>query len=381
MKFKAGLSALIFFCASTAFGAHEMSFDKILSLPLEKSIEKTFDVSIYISQKSQWQEKEILSRLEEANKALSTCKLGMRHLYIYGWKPSNPKLRVDDYRSKKIFYDGLRHASFKSKKVTAVQLFYFEDYLNSFSSGPSLPLAVYPDPKLETEAYNTAWFPFKSAQRARQSGFKYNEEAHEIGHILLKQGHDHSGDFNILANDSKKRAAVFSKAQCEAIKKSEFLNPKPSDQFLPLLSAYYQNYSFDFYMSDWCSRNTINLAKDFDRHFSLAAHKAYAVYVLHKRKGTSFYPQKARDKNVGWKFHAFLVVDGFALDLDFGSKPEVVSLDKYLLEMFPDSLYDLQFQARSALDSPGFMYIDVRKSFDDENAKIFNAEELLNFIL
>jgi hypothetical protein len=372
--------ALFTFYTTVTLAAHEMSFDKVYSLPNTGKGEKYFDVSVYISEKSQWQEDKIKERLVEANQVLNTCSVGIRHVYVHKWLPSNQLLRVDDYKSQKKFYDGIRYAGEKSKKVTPIQLFYFEDYLESFTSGPSVPLAVYQNPKIVNEAFDTAWFPYKSAQRSKTSGHLYNEEAHELGHILLRQGHDHTGRANILANNSNSRSLNFSEDQCEALIKTELLQTDPSLNFYPLLSTYFQKYSNRYYMKDWCSRNILNLAKDFELLHGFDDHRVFALYVVHKNKGQSFLPMKARSKGDRWKFHALLVVDGYVLDLDFGKSPRVLRIDDYLTEMFTDKLSDLKFQIRSPLDSPGFTYLELSDSFESPKAKVLDAEGLVDFL-
>lgn len=371
------------FILSTLFtfslaAAHEMAFDQVISFTsIPKSSDK-LDISIYISKKSKWDLKEIKKRWEQANIALKSCNTSIENAFIYSWNPSRPLLRVDDYVSSKTYYDGMRYASVKSKKATPMQFFYFKNYLESFTSGPSIPLAIYPDSSLEPDTFNTAWFPYESAQRLKEKNiFRYNEESHEMGHILLGKGHDQSGDLNIMANNSGKRTLNFNKQQCVSIRDYFRARQNLSDKLFPLFSIYYDTYKKDFYMSDWCSRNVNNLAHAYDKIYNISHYDAYAVYVVNKNDGESFYPKKARKRNIGWKFHAFLVINGHVLDLDYSKKPTILTVSEYLNKMFNGDTDKLLFQLRSPLNTPGFTYQEVLKSFKTNKDNVLNSKEFL----
>ncbi len=356
-----------------------MGFEEIWALNKASPVTHSFDLSVYISKKSAWTKQGIRSRLEKANQALGTCGVGIQHVYVHDWLPSNPKLRVDDYISDKKYYDGLRHASVKSKKVTAIELFYFEDYSENFQSGPSVPLAIYPSPKLEPATYNTAWFPYSSAQRLFSRGSSYNEEAHEIGHIFLQSGHDHSGAENIMANNSKKRTSFFTKNQCETIRNHPAIGSSAISRMSSLFSTYYQKYSRAFYMSDWCSRNVLNLSRALYRFFDMNPNQTFAVFAVHKEAERSFKPLRARQgRLVSWKFHAFLVIDGWVFDLDYSDQPQVVPLREYLQNMFGNQANDLRFQLRDPLDGSTITYNEVLKSFQTSKTRRFNNFELID---
>jgi len=207
----------VFFFFNITLADSSVRLENVVVLPILEGQQKHFDVSVYVSESSSWSEKEVLARMAEANLVFNSCKLGINKVYIFAWKPMAPLIRVDDYVSNLDHIDGMQQASADSMKLTSIQLFYFEDYLESFSSGASLPLAIYSHTDLAPVAFNTAWFPYRSYQRLKKPTKIYNEEAHEIGHILLESGHDHSGASNILANDSNLRTPRFSSAQCTQI--------------------------------------------------------------------------------------------------------------------------------------------------------------------
>ncbi len=356
-----------------------MAFKKVWPLQPSQAQPYQLDVSIYISEKSQWQEHEIQERLIRANRALATCNVGVQNVYVHDWLPSQEKLRVDDYVSEERHYDGIRHAALKAKQVAPIKLFYFSTYLENFTSGPALPLALYPDPNIEPVAFNTAWFPYQSAQRLRTgAASSYSEEAHELGHILLQVGHDHSGQANIMANDSQKRAPYFTKAQCSQIINHPSVIQNLRQRLFPLFASYNQRYGIDFYMNDWCSRNTLNLSQAIAGLFDWDILQARTVYAIHQIEGQSIRPQRARKSKVGWKFHAFLLIDGYVLDLDYGKSPQIVEVDEYLQAMFGDQAQDLKFQLRDPLDASTITYLEVKKSFEANESRVISAAALVD---
>lgn len=362
-----------------SFGAHEMTYDEVWTLEAKVPEPHQIDLSIYISERSQWDKQQIRDRLEEANLAFVSCNVAINNVYVHRWRPSNPHLRVDDYRSDSKYFDGIREAAHKSKQINPIKLFYFENYINSFTSGPALPIAIYPDPQLEPAAFNTAWFPYQSAQRLRPIGNSYNEEAHEIGHIMLQAGHDHSGENNIMANDSEIRGLRFNKDQCEIIRRHPAIVNNLEEKIYPLFSTFYQTYSKNFYMTDWCSRNVLNLSRAFDHLFKLDNYQVSAVFAIHKNPDQSFFPLNARKAEFGWKFHAFLLVNGMVLDMDYGDKAEIVPIQLYLNIMFGEQVKDLIFQLRNPLDNKALTYQEVLKSFEDDHALSMTVSDLVAY--
>ncbi|MCB0408410.1 MAG: hypothetical protein KDD34_09415 [Bdellovibrionales bacterium] len=358
---------ILFLFGFQCLAAHEMTFDEVWNLNNTSLNKLNFDISIYLSTKSSWTKKEIQSRLKQANNVFQTCSIQLRHVYVYSWKSSEQNVRVDEFKSDDLFYDGVRLASEKSMHATPLQLFYFNDYLEPFTSGPSLPFAIYPDNKVEETTFNTAWFPYFSAQRQKHAHDQYSEEAHEIGHILLRQGHDHSGMSNIMANDSKKRTPYFNKEQCHQLSQSFiFKSQSLIEDIYPIFNIYYATYSKDFYMADWCSRNSLNLAQAIQTITPIESIDLKIVYVIHKNQGQSLYPLQARARGVSWKFHAFLLVnDRWVLDLDYTDHPQIVSIDKYLPSMFGTQVKDLKLKKRDPTNPPGFTYQDILKVFND----------------
>lgn len=378
---------LVLIYSSLGFTAQEMSFRKAWTNPTGDASGGMvpLDISVYISQQSEWSESEVISRLVEANRSLNTCGYFLDLVFFFNWNFTNELLRVDDYFSDDIFYDGIRFASQKSFKVTPIQLFYFQNYLEPFTSGPAVPLAIYPKSDNYDYTFNTTWFPFKSAQRLLQKQnqepyFNYNEEAHEIGHILLKDGHDHSGKPNIMANSSTLRDPIFLKSQCQNI---EIPTSPESPQgavsrLFPIVKLFFLNYSKDFYMSDWCSRNVSNFYKMTEKLHPKFLEKLEVVYALHKNNGESFYPLKSRRPEVAWKFHAFLYFEGWVIDLDFTNEAKIVKIKDYIDEMFGVSQAEnLHFVFNSENQSIGYSYQDIL-SYSQQNRKKWSYRELIN---
>ncbi len=373
----------ILFSLQFIWAAHEMSSDEIRVLPPLSTKISTFDISVYISEKSSWNKKEVEERLIQANQVFQTCGLGIGRVYFHRWLPSQQLVRTDEIIKESPYYDGMSEAARKSLKVTPLQLFYFEDYLEPFTYGGSVPLAVYPEDYIAQHLHNTAWFPYRSAQRRKSAkSFQYSEEAHELGHILLQKGHDHSGDENIMANNSQKRIPHFSFEQCQ-----NFLFPRTyntsdycsqqSNELYPLLATYYKTYKKDYYMTDWCSRNSLNLAQG-ALQVGLASHNdLQIVYTYISESADLLKPLKARGNNPQWRFHVFVLSQGMVLDLDYNNKPTVMNLEDYLIDMWGDEqLSKMSFQIRGLNDTPAITYAEFKNSLNDPFFPVLNAREL-----
>ncbi len=361
---------LILSFSMSAGAAHEVAFDEVWKLNDSHPLKKDLDLSLYISERSDWRKSKIKSRLLRANEILNTCEVQIARVYVHSWLPSNPLLRLDEYISESKHYDGLRHASYKSRKVTDLQLFYFKDYYEGMTSGPALPLAVYPSERIEPVTFNTAWFPYLSAQRLRPQGFKYNEEAHEIGHILLQTGHTHHEHENILANESEKRRPLFLPHQCNKLRQHPSLKEGLKEKVYPLFASYFHTYSRDFYMTDWCSRNTQNLSQALHSLFAKEDLNAKQVFLMHKEEGRSLYPHQARKFISGWRFHSFLLLDNnWVLDLDYGKTPQIIPFKQYLTSMFEEEFQELKYILVDPAENRAITYHEVSALFSARSSK------------
>jgi hypothetical protein len=89
------------------------------------------------------------------------------------------------------------------------------------------------------------------------------------------------------------------------------------------------------YQSLWCPTNVFNLLKRLDQaHVDLS--NARVWYILPTPDGSEgvVHPRVARPTDNGrsvreWSFHVVLEIDGRILDLDFTSRPDVVSVVSY----------------------------------------------------
>ena len=89
------------------------------------------------------------------------------------------------------------------------------------------------------------------------------------------------------------------------------------------------------YQSLWCPTNIFNLLKRLDQaHVDLS--RANVWYILPNADGSEgvIHPRVARPTEDGktpreWAFHVVLELDGRIMDLDFTSKPDVVSVVSY----------------------------------------------------
>lgn len=69
---------------------------------------------------------------------------------------------------------------------------------------------------------NTAWMTFFSSV-LEYPDLAYSIEAHELGHILLNEGHDFSEDKNLMSYEGLLNAKILTEDQCAKIKTSELV--------------------------------------------------------------------------------------------------------------------------------------------------------------
>ena len=94
------------------------------------------------------------------------------------------------------------------------------------------------------------------------------------------------------------------------------------------------------YQSLWCPTNVFNLLKRLDQaHVDLS--NARVWYILPAEDGSEgvIHPRVARASENGrpvreWSFHVVLEISGRILDLDFTSRPDVVSVISYAAAMW-----------------------------------------------
>ncbi len=372
-----------------ALAASSSQFSSVWETEKTAQTPREMDVSAFIEKDSQWKIAEIEKRILTANQVLASCGLRIRNVYFHKWDLTPNLLRIDDIESTieditEKFYDGMRYTSQQTNRVTAIQLFYFEDYLNPHTYGGSVPLSVYGD-KFPLPLQNSVWFPYNSAQRRKFGESQYSEEAHEIGHILTRKGHDHSGASNVMANSSVLRAPGFSSEQC-----ASFLIPahtayiqsckNSSEAIFPLFSSYFNSYSDKTYMNTWCSRNSDNLQKAILALNLASADRVKGLYITHKDKNQRLYPLNSRQPNSRWPFHAALLVDDMVLDMDYTNRPTLVKLDEYLEKMWGNAAADLEFQLRPSGRLSGYTRVEVFETFKNNTFPEYTKAELLAWV-
>lgn len=360
----------------SAHAQHEISLGEIWRPDRLNTVAKTIQISAVVSKKSLWTKNEIQDRIHRANRVLASCDIQIDAVFFQDWNPVQPKIRVDDLNDGSLFFDGMSEAATKTVTTTDLNLYYFETYLEPFTSGPALPLAVYSSSSTRPHLDNTAWFPYYSHQRLLKSADEqYSEEAHELGHLLLQQGHDFSDEPNIMAHSSDLRSETFSPEQCQRIRQSELVdetNPRGIDLSLGVLKSlfayHFFSYGHEHYMNNYCLRNSLNfrakaiafarggarentLVEDLrrkpsniDSSNSTSIKNFNVVLVRNLNTQLSIFPLVQRYGASKWQFHAFVVIDGLVYDADFSDRPTVLPLDEYLFKMFgPEQTLQLEF--------------------------------------
>lgn len=340
-------------------------------------------VAVYSLENSSWTKEMIQERIRRANEALKTCNYEIAFVDYFQLKTDFRKIRVDDYDAE-YFPDGMKKLSQVQNSFSAdFNLFYFEDYVIPFSSAGTFPLAFPANYKnLPPTLVDTAWFPYQTSAQRQKRVLPYSEEAHELGHLLLRQGHDTSGVANIMADNSKMRTNSFSASQCERfIKPLSRQVPKSCQslytQLQPLFFKHYETYNPGHYMAQWCVRNSQNLYRTLAPQDFVKGKVVHAVYMIHKDEQSSLKPRMARWKAASWSNHAFLIFDGLVLDQDFTDGPAILPLDAYIQKMWGEAANDSVFQVRNAQDIEGYTNLEVRHSFKSQKFPVMDLKGLL----
>lgn len=338
---------------------------------------RDFTLDLYVIEGSKWSKPELQARMQKMNEALRSCGAEAAFVNYHEIDSTIPLPRVDDLDSTDLG-DGMQALSKKFPSPNP-RLFYFDDYLESFTSGATYPLAVFEGVKGMPKSLNdTAWFPFLTSARREKRELQYSEEAHELGHVLLRRGHDFSDAPNVLTNNSALRLNSFTPEQCAAFhlpKAPATSCEKEKQELMPIVSEYFLTYRNTHYMATWCVRNSKNLYGALERA-GLGAN-TYAVLMIHRDRESSIFPMAARWRAESWSNHGFLVKDGLALDLDFTEGPAVLSLEKYLDLMWGEQ--DIRYQVRPAAAIDEFTNLGVRRSFDEGKYPEFDRAGLLEF--
>lgn len=330
-------------------------------------IKNDLRLNVYALENSSWTADAIRDRLRFMNEALRSCGYEVSFVEFHLVSAEFSKVRVDDLDPEEAA-GGMKQLSALGADAPGFRFYYFEDYVESFSSGGIFPVSIPEDSKVVQPLKGTAWFPLQTSAKRQKRSLPYSEEAHELGHLLLREGHDSSGDENILADNSRLRRNAFSPAQC-----ARFRAPPPKklspqcgsarDALYPVFSRYYETYDQAHYMAQWCVRNSQNLYRALKAEGATGDQPVYAVYMIHREEDSSLKPRMARWNAESWSNHAFLLVDGLVLDQDFTDGPEIVPLAEYMRQMWGDRAKDYRFQVRDASRINAYTNLAVRESF------------------
>lgn len=351
----------------------------------ESSQEKSFSLSVFAFENSNWTREEIKNRIERMNLALKGCGYVASEVHFYAIKSAYQKVRVDEY-DKVALPDGMKRIASKVVTGTHFNFFYFENYLESFSSGGVFPMAIIDGVKgVDPKLYRTAWFPFQTSARRQGRSLPYSEEAHELGHLLLKRGHDTTGLPNIMADRSSIRNNEFLPEQCSAFQLPQLVSggmvcSALAESLRSTFRRHFHTYNLNHYMTLYCVRNTKNLYSSLESAALLDGMNAYAVYLIHQNEGQSLKPKAPRTNGASWSNHAFLVVDGLVLDQDFTRHPIIIPLEEYLDKFWGDEGANLIFQVRHPEMIGGYTNLEIRDSIRNREFQIFNRNGLISFI-
>ncbi len=187
-----------------------------------------------------------------------------------------------------------------------------------------------------------------------------------------------------MANDSKKRSDFFTSDQCQKLLIPEpFQGQKKCDQtanrLFPVFATYFHTYHMNFYMNDWCSRNSKNLSQKI-KDLGLLSDREYSIVYTYNSSGLKHLnPLASRSHTQGWKFHVFLVTqDGIVMDLDFKKQPQMLTLDHYLNQMWgSEQINEMSFQIRKPTDSADITFLEFKNSLDQAQYPVLSPQELL----
>lgn len=360
----------VFIVSQVVFSAHvwaavEVSFSKIVPLPLEITGAQNIDISIYVDQNKSWDEGQILQRLRQMNKTLLACQWQVANVYVFHLKLSEPAVRKDDLAEDVIYYDGLRSIAKKAQKVTPIQFFYIEKFLNEDSTKKLQAYIISSqENKAPTFLQNTVWFPQTEDQNLM--------EARAMGALLSRTsfGDIHGGLFSVKQCDQLRIPRLNSgDTACDHLHES--LNP--------LFSTYYNKFGQHYYMTLYCVRNSQNLYKKLIELKPEIANRIYNVLMIHKDPEQSLKPLNARGSATSWSNHSFLVVDGLVLDLDYSKEPQMIPLSEYLNAMWGDGKKDILFLWRPAHAIGGFTNLEVREDFQSRKFPVGTVLEFSRY--
>lgn len=345
---------------------------------------REFPVSVFVVSKSHWRAELVQKRFLLMNEALKSCNLGVSQVLYYKINGDFDKIHIDDGDTH-VVDNGMTHLSSISPQPTAIRMFYFDDYVEPISSAGSFPYSISENDKALLPHHNTTWQPFYTPAKIYNRVLPYSEEAHELGHVLLRDGHDSSPVGNIMSDTSAIRTNAFSAEQCARMKIPELRAQNTCDQIknrlLPAFSYMYHRFSpIDGYTPLECGKNTTHLIRSLRDRGLLNLSTAKIIKMIHKKPNESLTPTAARGNLTGWQHHVFLLMDGMVLDMDYTKEPRLVSLKTYMDTMWKNGVNDYLLQVRPWQDSGQFLHKDVVESFKKNEFEILTGSEFLKFV-
>ena len=213
----------------SGFGLYMKSqSEKNVSYPKDSVFTHSLKLSVVHLEKHGWTEEQVLSELDKVSAILAKC--GIKLLSPHMVKSLPP---LDD-RGKEITSISVGGGRVAAREVEilsenspqeAKPIIYFIKKFNNRPMGGTLYGEAWQSSQVNQGVAweNTALISHETQtpQVLKERGSSYSTTAHELGHILLNSGHTHGDE--IMNEDSAKRKAVFSPAQCAQMKKSPLI--------------------------------------------------------------------------------------------------------------------------------------------------------------
>lgn len=192
----------------------EISTSKYYSKVEKKKLKHYFSLNLVHLEGTDWSKKQIKQRVKRIVNTYKTCNIGIKPLRIITMEAPFGYIDIGDGERADLISKELENLS---KPI----IFYIRWDLKSTSPAwAHRNLLNKGKPKV-----NTAWMTFFSSTLEFPDP-DYSIEAHEIGHILLDQGHDFSDKRNLMSYDGLLNSNILTAEQCEKIKRSPLVSKK-----------------------------------------------------------------------------------------------------------------------------------------------------------
>lgn len=181
---------------------------------------KHFDLDVEIFSGTQWTDALVRQHVFEINRVYSACNIEIGNLHVTTIAAPTGELNL--YRDIQIRGPGGLHdaavALGRTSTLTLMLIRQFQEGIGGTAGIPSVYARSLP------EMVNRAWVTEETLEPTYIAArdLSYVPEAHEIGHILLNEGHV-SGRKNLMADDYRDVNGELDISQCALIRSSTFV--------------------------------------------------------------------------------------------------------------------------------------------------------------